>query len=255
MKPIVSRSLSVHVEHELLLRLEKAGLDRLGAQMIIGSKNNELAKKVVAYIERGGSEASTSLKRAREIMGKNFLSPWHVARHFHVVYGNQIHHLWEIPFSESELKQCKDTHILFAGYPLTILDIREQVSRQFFVGENNSWYKKLAFVTADKVKMRWYLMRRNIVPVSGNLTFTEQEMRLSKYEEIPRTCEVVYMCILMYLATKESLFQGVYAQCRDSTKDGGRVSIRSFSTGGLELIGYDISGPQVGIAASRKISN
>ena len=67
----VSRTLSVHKEHEVLLKLEAAGLDDDLAQKIIDSKDNDLAAKVIRLIQNGGFEATTSQKRAREIMGTN----------------------------------------------------------------------------------------------------------------------------------------------------------------------------------------
>ncbi len=48
------RTLSVHKEHEFLLKLEVAGLNNDLAQMVIGSKDNELAIKVVSFIQNGG---------------------------------------------------------------------------------------------------------------------------------------------------------------------------------------------------------
>lgn len=48
------RTLSVHKEHEFLLKLEAAGLNDDIAQKVISSKNNELAKKAVNFIQCGG---------------------------------------------------------------------------------------------------------------------------------------------------------------------------------------------------------
>ncbi|MCH7529720.1 hypothetical protein IIB50_01230, partial [Patescibacteria group bacterium] len=51
---MVSRTLSVHKEHEVLLKLETAGLNDELAQRVIDSKGNDLAAKVVRLIENGG---------------------------------------------------------------------------------------------------------------------------------------------------------------------------------------------------------
>ena len=48
---MVSRTLSVHKEHELLLKLETAGLNDEFAQRVINSKGNDLAIKVVRLIQ------------------------------------------------------------------------------------------------------------------------------------------------------------------------------------------------------------
>ena len=62
METIVSRTLSVHKEHEVLLKLEAAGLCDELAQKVVDSKDNDLAKKVVRLIQNGGFEPSTSQK-------------------------------------------------------------------------------------------------------------------------------------------------------------------------------------------------
>ena len=48
------RILSVHKEHEFLLKIEAAGLTDDIAQKVIGSKDNELARKVVNFIQCEG---------------------------------------------------------------------------------------------------------------------------------------------------------------------------------------------------------
>jgi hypothetical protein len=84
METMVSRTLSVHKEHEFLLKLEAAGLNDELAQRVIDSKGNELAARVVQLIHSGGFEPSTSQKRAREIMGRNFFGVEEAIKHFGV---------------------------------------------------------------------------------------------------------------------------------------------------------------------------
>jgi len=50
MESIVSRTLSIGQEHELLQKLEAAGLNEQDAQKVIDSRKNELAKGLVALI-------------------------------------------------------------------------------------------------------------------------------------------------------------------------------------------------------------
>jgi len=72
MNSIMSRTLSIHNEHGFLLALEKAGLNDARPQKVFGSKDNDMALKIVRLIFNGGFEPTTSQKCAREIMGKNF---------------------------------------------------------------------------------------------------------------------------------------------------------------------------------------
>ena len=54
MTNMVSRSLSVHKEHEFLLKLEAAGLTDELAQKVIDSKDNKMAERIVYLIRNKG---------------------------------------------------------------------------------------------------------------------------------------------------------------------------------------------------------
>jgi hypothetical protein len=112
--------------NELLNKLEAAGLESSLAQRVIDSKGNDLAAKVVRLISNGGFEATTSQKRAREIMGRNMFGVEEAIRHFGVTPSRQqIAGLSEIPFSETTLEQCKETHVLVAVF-LSLLKIQSE---------------------------------------------------------------------------------------------------------------------------------
>ncbi len=49
-----NRTLSVHTQHELLLKFEQAGLTEEDAQLVIGSRGNKLAKSLVQFARNGG---------------------------------------------------------------------------------------------------------------------------------------------------------------------------------------------------------
>lgn len=128
---IVSRTLSVHKEHEMLLKLETAGLTDDLAQRVIDSKGNELAAKVVRFIQNGGFEPTTSQKRAREIMGRNYFGVEEAIQYFGVNPTKQQTAVRsEVPCAEATLEQCKETHVLVAVFPLSIIEIRGNVVRQ-----------------------------------------------------------------------------------------------------------------------------
>jgi len=70
----MSRDLSVHQEHELLSALERAGLDKSLAQVVINSKDNESAKKVLAFM-KNGFQPATELPFADEEVESDFQYP------------------------------------------------------------------------------------------------------------------------------------------------------------------------------------
>ncbi len=232
----------------------------------IGDNAEEVAARIntdpafVANIARlmvnGGYEPSTSQKLAREIMGKNFFGIEEAIKHFGVnATKQQLAALAEVPFSEEVLKSCKDTHVLVAVFPLSILDIRgiakKQSDRTLFYSQD--WYDKQAFAK-DKGEVGWQLVRKEPIANSTSKTWNDQQVLLSKDEETPTARIVVYTTIGYFLATRERLFEKIYVRCVDLDSDGGRVSVGSFAAGGLGVNGWRDGHRDVnfGVSAARK---
>jgi len=215
-------------------------------------------RRVVRFMQAGGYSPSTDQKRAREIMGNSFLGVEDAIKHFDIPFtDDEVSALRDIPFPEFVLKECKDTHILFPGYPLTILDIRGKVPRELFYSHDDAWYNGEKFAKKEKVQLRWYLIRRDIIKNSTSKTYQDQVALLPDTEESPRACELVYMIILYYLAYQKRLFENLYGRCVDVTSDGYRVYVGYFDSGGLD-VGYSTDGScygYIGLAASRKYPN
>jgi hypothetical protein len=252
METIMSRTLSVHNEHEVLLKLETAGLNDDLAQRIISSKGNELAAKVIRLIENGGFEPSTSEKSAREIMGRNYFGIEEAIKYFGVNPSRQqLSALAEVPFTETELEQCKNTHVLVAVFPLSILEVRGKMTSKLFYDQ--SWYNKESFAK-DRGDVSWQLVRKTPVENSTSKTWQEQQALLSDKEETPTARVMVYTIIGHFLATGERLFERVYVRCSDVDSDGGRVDVGFFVSGGLYVSdswdGHrDVS---IGVSSARK---
>ncbi len=234
----VSRTLPVGQEHEFLTKLEAAGLSSDDAQRVIGSRGNALAKRVVDFIRRGGYAASTEERLARLIMGKSFLGIEEVSRHFGVSFTQkQIRELARIPFTEAELEAVKDTHVLVACCPMSILEICEVAPQLFWQGKN-AWYNSQNFAD-EKVKPGWLLIRKDIVPRSADKTWHEQRAMPAEDEEIPRACELTYSLILYALENGERLLPNVYARtatvCSAIHSGGAHVGIGGFGADGLSI--------------------
>jgi hypothetical protein len=231
----------------------------------IGDNAEEVATRIntdpafVANIARlmvnGGYEPSMSQKLAREIMGKNFFGIEEAIKHFGVnATKQQLAYLAEVPFSEEVLKSCKDTHVLVAVFPLSILDIRgiaqKQPGRTLFYSQD--WYDKQAFAK-DKGEVGWQLVRKEPIANSTSKTWNDQQMLLLKDEETPTARIVVYTMIGRFLATGERLFEKVYVRCVDLGSDGRRVSVGCFAAGGLVVYWLDVCRvDSIGLSAARK---
>jgi hypothetical protein len=231
----------------------------------IGDNADEVAARInadptfVANIARlmvnGGYEPSTSQKLAREIMGKNYFGIEEAIKHFGVnPTKQQLAYLAEVPFSEETLVASKDTHVLVAAFPLSLLDVRgiaKKSTQTLFY--NQDWYDKQAFAK-DKGEVGWQLVRKTPIANSTSKTWNEQQALLSKDEETPTARIVVYTMIGHFLATGERLFENIYVRCVDLDSGGRHVSVGHFDEDGLGVDSYwggnrhDI----IGVASARK---
>ena len=217
--------------HEFLNKLEAAGLDSVSAQEVIDSKGNELATKVVRFIKNGGFEPTTSQKRAREIMGCNFFGVEEAITHFGVnPTRRQVAALSEIPFSEAVLEQLKDTHVLGAVFPLSILEIRSKVDSKLFYDQ--PWYNKESFAK-ERGEVNWQLVRKTPVDNSTSKNWQEQQELLGEDDEVPTSQVVVYTIIGHFLAVGERLLEHIYVRTSSVDSDGYRVRVGFFDSGGL----------------------
>jgi len=248
---MVSRTLSVHKEHELLLKLETAGITDELAQRVIDSKGNDLATKVVRLIQNGGFEPSTSQKRAREIMGRNFFDVEEAIKHFGVTpTPEQLAMLAEVPFSEAVLEESKKSHVLVAVLPLSILKIRNQIASKLFYDQ--SWYNNESFAKEREVK--WQLVRKTPVDNSTSKNWQEQQALIAKDDEVPTAQVMVYTIIGHYLATGERLFEHIYVRTSSVDSGGARVRVGYFDSHGLH-VGNDWDGSRhdnFGVSSARK---
>ena len=248
---VVSRTPSVHKEHELLLKLETAGLNDELAQRVIDSKGNALAIKLVRLIQNGGFEATTSQKRAREIMGKNFFGIEEAIKHFGVTpTQEQLAMLAEVPFSEAVLEESKKSHVLVAVFPLSILKIRNQIASKLFYDQ--SWYNNESF--AKECEVKWQLVRKTPVDNSTSKNWQEQQALIGKNDEVPTAQVMVYTIIGHHLATSERLFEHIYVRTSSVDSGGRRVDVGDFDSRGLGVndwwAGHRIG--SIGVSSARK---
>ena len=196
---------------------------------------------------------------AREIMGQNFFGIEEAIKHFGINPSKQqLAALAEVPFSEEILAACKNTHVLVAIFPLSILDIRDRVVKITLPNEqrllaNQDWYNKRAFAK-DCGEIGWHLIRKTAVSDSTNKNWAEQQGLLTQDEETPNACVMVYTIVGHCLATGEQLFKGLYVRTSSVDSDGAHVDVGYFPSDGLLLnYGWDADRrSSLGLASSRK---
>jgi hypothetical protein len=193
---------------------------------------------------------STSWEHAAHIMGKNYLGVCCVQRFFHLSYTHgELQQLGIIPYSKETLRACKDTHVLVAGAPLSMNGIRRIARSDFY---DTDWYDHEAFANDKRLRIRWYLIRKEPVPESRGKTYDQQTTLLTKEEEVPFACEVTYMVILYWLVHGERLLPDVYVRCQEKASDGRRVDVGCFVSDGftVDRCWDDRGGDHLGLASS-----
>ncbi len=214
----------------------------------------EMRKRLVRFWNLGGYEPTTAQKLAREIIGKNYFGVEEAIQHFGVKPTRaQISALAEIPFTEAELREVKDTHVLVAVFPLSILEVRDKAECKLFYSHEDAWYNKEAFAK-NRGEARWQLVRKTPVDNSTSKTWDEQQALLAQNEETPTAQVMVYTIIGHFLATGERLFENIYVECSDVNSGGYRVGVGCFDSDGLRVGGFSNGVPYsfVGVASARK---
>jgi hypothetical protein len=234
---VSQRTISVHQEHEMLIKLESAGLTGDLAQRIIDSPNNNLARKVVGFIQTGGFERSVSQQYARRIMRQNYFGIEEAIRHFGIRPEEwQVAVLEDVPFSEETLIAHKDTHILCAVFPISFTEIIEKVGDRVSVVEDdmNTGWADESLLDPDSAfsAPRWRLVRK--MPVLGSVgkSWSDQQELLSPDEAVPRAHTVIYTILGYYLETGQRLLSAVSVRCVDYDD----ISERRVAVGYFDLI-------------------
>lgn len=194
---------------------------------------------------------------AREIMGKNFFGIEEAVKHFGVSPSRkQLDYLAEIPWSEEVLEFHKDTHILVAVFPMSILDIGVN-ARKLFYPHKDPWYKKRAFAK-HKGEASWRLVRKTPIPNSTLKTWDAQQALLSKDEETPSAQIMVYMIIGHFLATGERLFENICVHTSSAISSNyntilHRILVGKFNQKGLfASASWDTNHYDFGVSSARK---
>ncbi len=186
------------------------------------------------------NRVKTNEKRAREIMGRNFFGIEEGVKHFGVnPTHRQLATLSKIPFSKEVLERLRNTHVLVAVFPLSIIEIRS-IEQELFYNHYNckdTWYSK-EFFAKEYGEVTWQLVRKTPVNNSFSKNWQEQQALLSKDDEVLNAQVMIYTIFGYYLATGERLFENIYVRTSSVASNGERVHVGSFNSGGLAVGSY-----------------
>jgi uncharacterized protein (TIGR02996 family) len=157
-----------------------------------------------------------------------------------------------IPWPDKVLRKCAGTHLLVAGYPLSILNLLERRPDRLW-GNECPWYAAEMFARRKRVGLRWHLLRKVPRPGTTHKTFARQKALLPRNERVPRASEMVYALLLHQLVTGERLLPDTSVRCADLSSHGARLLVGPFLPNGL-YIGpewHDRSDRPTGVASGR----
>lgn len=179
----------------------------------------------------------------------------HVEQHFGVTYTEQqLISLVDLPWPDEVLRECAGTHLLVAGFPLSILDLFDRQSDLLWE-EERGWLERGPFGREVRVHPRWYLLRKEAVPGSlDEKTYRAQLPLLTPYEEVPHASELAHATVLHFRATGERLLGRYWLRCADESSPGYRASV-GFFISDLHVVGRwdDNRMDCLGLASARKL--
>ncbi len=221
----------------LFARADKSWIDEVAAVLKkhVDSITVRLAEEAAA---KTSVNVATLHAAQRAIMGSNFLGIEEVERAFGVKYTPvQRAKLATIPFSEDVLRACSETHVLVAGFSMSVNDVREKVKENsvnlFKLPHRLGWYKDESLANVS-IECRWYLLRKKPLDDSVAKIYSDQLALIPKDEENPWARDVVFAAIVLLLSTGERLFEHIGVRCKDQTPEGYRVRL-DFGLFGLRI--------------------
>lgn len=206
-------------------------------------------------------EGSTNAEaRARAIMGQNFFGIEEAISYFgvHPSPADRAA-LSEIPWSEQTLEEVKDTHILVAVFPVSILDMKTMHPNKFNSDRytRDSQYEDTeAFLRNKGAAPSWHLVKREAVKDSLSKTWSQEQTLLGPQEQVPTARVRTYALLGVFLATGKWPFEPYaytsIARCLDVASNGGHVTVGIFE-GIFIRLGWDASAIKgLGLASERK---
>lgn len=213
----------------------------------------EFLDGMAKFAIRGGPQPSMGVQRAREIMGANVFGVEEGRQHMNVKFHRfELAGFAEVPATDGELEEMKETHILIAIPSISIVAMRKNVIKNNVYRANSLWHMNQPFAACLGLP-GWRLIRKTAVPNSTSCSWEMQQRLLGAKDEVPNSRVLCYMIGGCYLQTGEKLFSDVWVRTSDVVLDGNRVCV-TFSGDGVCVNSYwdQIRDDIVAVASVRK---
>lgn len=159
-----------------------------------------------------------------------------------------------VPFPESMLRRLARSHVLFPGFPLSIIEMRERFPAEFYAS-TNGWFCNALFANDERVCPRWHLMERR--PTHGscdkNFTFQHLLLDLNFTSCVPRACDLVFMLLAQYKLYGRRFLEHRLVRCSSTTSNEDHVAIGHYQQWGLGICSFDdlVANPILGLASQQ----
>ncbi|KKS27489.1 MAG: hypothetical protein UX24_C0009G0005 [Candidatus Giovannonibacteria bacterium GW2011_GWB1_45_9b] len=248
-------------------------LGNRGGEIIVRiDDDQDFRKHIAGFMLRGGIDGSVQHKLARARMGQNFFGVEEYATLYGVNFSKkQLREVSGFPWGKDILdapcpfnkgKTVRETHFAYLGVdklngsPLTIMKFQElhpeSGQPKFRNYAPDSWYHQQVFATDKTMKLRWYLLLKNIVPNSTLTSWNDQKAMLPAEYEIPTAVEETAKDLFVQRKTGIYPNLKVYARVDDTSSNGHRVNVGDCYHGSVGVYFWgDYGDDSVGLGASR----
>lgn len=206
-------------------------------------------------IEAALAERGTTRQIAREIMGANCIDIDDVVNGLGLILPTSLHAIFEsVPWTRETLESVKETHVLVAVLPFSIMDMWRMLRDELFCDcQGEEWFAGKRYAELREAPT-WHLVRKDAVPNSASRSWAEQQALLGEEEMVPSARVIVSTVVSSCLSDKEAPFQDVYVRCSDENGEGRHVSVAVLHSMQIHTEHWsdDIRASDVALASERK---
>lgn len=183
-------------------------------------------------------ERKTSLKKAREIMGKNFIGLDElisIQEKMGIYIPEELkNNCPSINFTEDTLEKNKDDYILILGIPyykdrtpLTIVKMREHFGWDPDKSEpcfyNQDWYLNEKFANSNIMKENWHLLRKEVYGEHRGMAV--DSIKRSKTLKFPEAIVCTYIFFCYNLISGQFLWRNDFTWCSDTDNNNDYIYV------------------------------
>lgn len=174
-------------------------------------------------------------QEAKKIMGKNFIGPDELTSVAHELGIAPTTNIPKVSYDVKTLKKASKDYLLILGVakmadgsPLTLNNMREFFGLDPAIKEpcfyNQDWYLREKFANGTTLKLRWYLLKKQVPKDTRAVRPDVLESKLKKDEKFPTAILTAFTFFAYYfLNNKALLWKHDFIWCSDKDKNGDRI--------------------------------